>query len=185
MANFRSYKTDDGKKRILAVVRIKGFNTVRKAFGSRRDASDWAGATEKELREQRDRGGARPDLGTLTLRQLIEAFVADSKVKQRRYHSELVVMLAAWSDEYGSDRVRGFGREARRAGAKGRRLEGRHASRGRAEGEEPRNRSTVRPRAAIHHGCPPASPARTRSQRHYRCSTRRKCHLHDGTCQWV
>jgi integrase len=110
VANFRSYKTDDGKKRILAVVRIKGFNPVRKAFGSKRDAGDWADATEKELREQRDRGGARPDLGTLTLRQLIEAFLADPKVKQRRYHSELKVMLALWCVEFGADRVRGFGR---------------------------------------------------------------------------
>ncbi len=110
MANFRSYRTDDGQKRVLAVVRIKGFNPVRKAFASKRDASEWADSTEKELREQRDRGGARADLGTLTVRQLIEAFLADPKVKQRRYHPELTVMLAAWADQYGADRVRGFGR---------------------------------------------------------------------------
>ena len=110
MANFRSYKTDDGEKRVLAVVRIKGFNPVRKAFGSKRDAAEWAEDTEKELRAQRERGGARPDLGTLSVRQLIESFLADPKAKQRRYHAELTLILAAWSDEYGEDRVRGFGR---------------------------------------------------------------------------
>ena len=69
MASYESYKTDDGRKRILAVVRIKGFKRVSQAFDQKRDAEEWAAATEKKLRGERDRGGARTDIAHLTLRE--------------------------------------------------------------------------------------------------------------------
>ena len=42
MANFRPYRTEAGHRRVLVVVRIKGFKPVRKAFASKRDAEEWA-----------------------------------------------------------------------------------------------------------------------------------------------
>jgi len=38
-ANFEDYRTEDGKKRFLAVIRIKGFKRTSRAFGSMRRAA--------------------------------------------------------------------------------------------------------------------------------------------------
>jgi len=110
VASFESYRTKDGDRRYLATVRIKGFRRTSKSFASKRDAEEWAGQTEKALREQRDRGGARADVGTLTVRQLVEAFLADPATKQRRYHPELEFLLGAWADDFGTVKAKEFGR---------------------------------------------------------------------------
>jgi integrase len=109
MANFQDYRTNEGKKRVLAVVRIKGFKRTSKAFDSLRDAKDWANATEKELVGLRDRGGARADITTLTVEDLAKAYLADPKVKQRRSFDGIEQLIAAWVDEYGATKLRGFG----------------------------------------------------------------------------
>jgi integrase len=109
VANFSDYKTDDGKKRFLALVRIKGFKRVSRAFDSMRDAKEWAESTEKELRGMRDRGGARSDVATLTIAKLVTAYLKDPKVRQLRSVEGVESMLAAWLDEYGSTRLRAFG----------------------------------------------------------------------------
>jgi integrase len=109
MASYEPYTTQDGKKRVTAVVRIKGFRKTSQAFDTRRDAKEWADAEERRLRGLRDRGGARADITTLTVADLVKAFLGDPKVQQRRYFGELKYMLAAWVDEYGTDRVRSFG----------------------------------------------------------------------------
>src|SRR5580698_892568 len=109
MASYEEYKTDDGRKRVLAVVRIKGFKKSARAFDSRRDAKEGADATEKELRGLRDRGGARADVTTLCLDDLAKAYLADPKVKQRRSYNDIAQLIAAWVDEYGTTKLRGFG----------------------------------------------------------------------------
>jgi integrase len=109
MANFEDYRTEDGKKRVLAVVRIKGFKRTSQAFDSLRDAKGWAEATERELRGLRDRGGARADITTLTVADLAVAYLKDPKVRQLRTIAGIESLIAAWVDEYGSERVRGFG----------------------------------------------------------------------------
>src|ERR1700689_272384 len=109
MANFEDYRTDDGKKRVLAVVRIKGFKRTSKAFDSLRDAKDWAETTERELRGLRDRGGARSDIPRLPITDLATAFLSDAKVQQRRTFAEQKHLIAAWVDEYGTERARSFG----------------------------------------------------------------------------
>jgi integrase len=109
MASFEDYKTEDGKRRHLAVVRIKGFKRTARAFDSLRDAKEWAQTTEKELRGLRDRGGARADVTTLTVADLVTAYLKDSKVRQLRTVDSIEAMLAAWVDEYGTDRLRAFG----------------------------------------------------------------------------
>jgi integrase len=110
MANLRKYKTRDGARRWLAVVRLKGFKPVRQAFDDEREAKLWSAKTEKELKDQRERGGGRTDVGTLQIKQLCEAFLQDPKTRQLAYHAELISLLAPWADEFGSERVRSFGR---------------------------------------------------------------------------
>ncbi len=109
MANFSSYKTDDGKKRYLAVVRIKGFKRTSQAFDTERDAEEWANKIEAELRGRRDRGGAREDITTLTIADLATAYLKDPKVQQLRTFEGIESMLGAWVNKYGKDRVRRFG----------------------------------------------------------------------------
>lgn len=109
MANYEDYRTEDGKKRVLAVIRIKGFKRTSRAFDSLRDAKEWAQTTEKDLRGLRDRGGARADVTTLTIADLTVAYLKDPKVRQLRTIAGIESLIAAWVDEYGTDRVRGFG----------------------------------------------------------------------------
>jgi integrase len=109
MASYERYTTEDGRKRITAVVRIKGFNKTSQAFDTPRDAKEWAEAEERRLRGLRDRGGARADITRLTVANLVKAFLGDAKVQQRRYFAELKQILATWVDEYGATRIRSFG----------------------------------------------------------------------------
>jgi integrase len=109
MASYEPYQTEDGKKRITAVVRIKGFKRTSQAFDTLRDAKEWAEAYERELRGQRDRGGARADVTTLKVADLIEAYLKDPKVRGLRSVDGLAAMLADWVNEFGTERVRKFG----------------------------------------------------------------------------
>src|SRR6266851_2631213 len=109
MANFQDYRTEDGKQRVLALIRIKGFKRTSKAFDSLRDAKEWAEATERDLRGLRDRGGARADVTTLTIADLAVDYLKDPKVRQLRTIAGIESMIAAWVNEYGTKRVRGFG----------------------------------------------------------------------------
>lgn len=110
MANYQEYRTESGESRWLAVVRIKGFKRTSRAFDHRRDAREWAEGIEREFRAMRDRGGSQTDVGTITVRQLIERFLADPAVSQLKWHPQLAAILADWSNEYGGTRVRSFGR---------------------------------------------------------------------------
>jgi integrase len=110
MATFESYRTKAGVRRHLAVVRIRGFRRTSKSFATRDDAKDWAARLESELRAQRDRGGAREEVGTITIRQLVERFLADSTIKQLKWRADLEQLLAEWVAEYGGTKARSFGR---------------------------------------------------------------------------
>lgn len=110
MANFEEYRTKKGDKRFLAVIRLKGFKrTSRGKFASLRDAQNWAHDQERELRGLRDRGGARADVTTLTIAHLAAAYLKDPKVRQLRTIDGIEMLVAAWVNEYGTERVRGFG----------------------------------------------------------------------------
>jgi integrase len=109
MASFEDYKTDDGKKRVLARIRLKGFAPSSQSFDTLRDAKDWAEVEERRLRGLRDRGGARADITRLTVKDLVTAFLGDPKTQGRKYFPDLKHMLASWVDEYGSERLRSFG----------------------------------------------------------------------------
>ena len=110
VANIRDYRTKDGARRFIALVRIQNFQPTSKAFSTRRGAKEWADTTERDLRAQRDQGGARKDVGEVSVRLLIERFLADPATKQRRYHGDLERLLSAWANKYGDLKVRAFGR---------------------------------------------------------------------------
>ncbi|HQR23755.1 MAG TPA: site-specific integrase [Steroidobacteraceae bacterium] len=110
MATYESYRTKTGERRHMATIRLRGFRRTYKTFATLADAKDWASTTEKAMREERQRGGTRADVGTLTVRQLVDAFLEDPGTKKRRYHPELSFLLSVWVDEYGSMKAKELGR---------------------------------------------------------------------------
>ena len=120
MATLSSYRTNrkqpdsSGKlvpeKRYLAVVRIRGFKRMSKSFATNQDAKDWAARVETELRAQRDRGGTRAEVGTLTVRELVERFLADPTINQLKWRRDLEQLLAEWVADYANHKAREFGR---------------------------------------------------------------------------
>lgn len=110
MASYESYRTKTGDRRYMATIRLRGFRRTYKTFSNMAAAKEWAVATEHAMREERQRGGAREDVGTLTVRNLAEAFLEDPNTAKRRYHPELKFLLAAWVDEYGGMKAKELGR---------------------------------------------------------------------------
>lgn len=121
MASITSYRTDkrtdkrQRQTRYLARITLKGFRRTSRSFDSKEDARQWAERIEAELIAQRDRGGVRADVGTVTLRQLIARFLDDPTVRQLRYAPDLEQLLGAWADEYGPTRVGAFSRQHKAA----------------------------------------------------------------------
>src|SRR5215470_14389668 len=99
-------------------VRIKPFKPASKAFPSKPQAQAWATALEAELKKQRDQGkDIRKDLPALTIKGLVEEFLADPETQQLKYLADLQLLLGWWSNRCGGERVMAFGvvklREAR------------------------------------------------------------------------
>jgi integrase len=117
MASYQKRKNGDGTTSYMAWVRIKPFKPASKAFPTKPEAQAWATALEAELKKQREVGQARKDLPSLTIKGLIEEFLADPEVTQLRYYSDLQLLLAWWVNHAASEKVMGFGtlklREAR------------------------------------------------------------------------
>src|SRR5882672_11713572 len=110
MPSFQKRTNGDGSKAVIAWVRSKSFPNLA-------EAKSWASALEDELRKQRKHGQARKDLTTLTIKGLIEEFLADPETKQLKYLPDLEALLAWWVNHCGGEKVLGFGtvklREAR------------------------------------------------------------------------
>lgn len=117
MPSYQKRTNGDGSKVVLSWVRIKGFKPASKSFPNMADAKAWAVALEDELRKQRKRGQARKDLPTLSIKGLIEEFLADPETKQLKYFNDLEALLAWWVNHCGAEKVMQFGtlqlREAR------------------------------------------------------------------------
>ncbi len=117
MASYQKRKNGDGSTSVLAWVRIKPFKPASKAFADQAAAKAWATSLETELRKQRDHGEARADLTALTVKGLIDEFLADPETKQLKYFTHLERLLAWWANHAGGEKVLGFGtlklREAR------------------------------------------------------------------------
>src|ERR1700683_3418143 len=108
MASYDKRKNSDGSTSVLAWVRMKGFDPATKSFPSKEAAKEWAGALEAELRKQRKQGEARKDLTSLTVKGLVEEFLADPETKQLRYFDDLEGLLAWWVNHSGGEKVLGF-----------------------------------------------------------------------------
>jgi integrase len=117
MASYQKRTNGDGSKSVLAWVRIKPFKPASKAFPNQAAARAWAEELETELRKQRKSGEVRKDLPSLTIKGLIEAFLADPETIRLRYFSDLETLLAWWVNHCGGEKVLQFGtvklREAR------------------------------------------------------------------------
>jgi hypothetical protein len=117
MASYQKRKNRDGTTSEIAWVRIKPFKPASKAFPNRKEARTWATALEAELRKQREHGQARKDLTSLTVKGLVEEFLADPETQQLKYLPDLKRLLAWWVNHCGAEKVMTFGtlklREAR------------------------------------------------------------------------
>jgi integrase len=117
MASYQKRKNGDGSSSVMAWVRVKPFKPASKAFSNQADARGWATVLEAELRRQRARGESRKDLTSLSIRGLVEAFLADPETQQLKYLPDLEVLLGWWVNHCGADKVLQFGaiklREAR------------------------------------------------------------------------
>jgi integrase len=117
MPSYNKRTNGDGSKAVLAWVRIRPFKPVSKSFPTQVAAKAWAEALEDELRMQRKHGQARKDLTSLTIKGLIDEFLADPETLQLKYLPDLEALLAWWVNHCGGEKVLGFGtvklREAR------------------------------------------------------------------------
>ncbi len=109
MPSFQKRKYGDGSTSFLAWVRVKPFKPVSKSFGTKPEAAAWAETLEQELKQQRKQGEARKDLTSLTVKGLIDEFLADPETKQLKYFPDLESLLAWWSNHCGGDKALGFG----------------------------------------------------------------------------
>jgi len=105
------YKRDNanGSKSFVGQVRVAPFKPISKSFPTRAAAKDWADETRKSLESQRERGADRTDLPSLTVKTLVDEFLADGETKALRYFSELERHCEWWVNEYGSTRVSDMG----------------------------------------------------------------------------
>jgi integrase len=119
MANFLKRKRRDGSTSIRVRVRLRGFTQATKSFPTLIAAKRWAAETEKELKVQRDRGGVRRDLATLTVSELINEHLKDENVTALKHWGDRAERLNWWKAHYGATRALEFGvlhlREARGA----------------------------------------------------------------------
>ncbi len=117
MATIRRHKAKDGAVSFTATVRIKPFPPACKTLPVRKDVETWARDLERELRKQRDRGGLRRDVPTMTVAQLITEFLEDPETQGKRYFDSLSLLLAWWVGHYGATKIMEFNvlmlREAR------------------------------------------------------------------------
>lgn len=117
MASYQRRKNSDGSASVIAWVRIKPFKPASKAFPNVPAAKAWAVALEAELHKQREHGQARQDLTSLTVKGLVQEFLAEPETRQLRYYADLERLLAWWVNHCGAEKVMAFGtlklREAR------------------------------------------------------------------------
>src|ERR1700719_4695099 len=105
MATYQRIKNSDGTTSHVAQVRIKPFKATAKSFPTKPAAVEWAEAKERELRAQRKHGADRSDLPSLTVKTLVDEFLADPETKVLRYYEDLERLCAWWVNEFGSTRI--------------------------------------------------------------------------------
>jgi integrase len=124
MPSIQKRTNSDGSRSFLAWVRIKPFKPASRSFATQKAAAEWAHTLESELRKRRKTAEARKGSTGLTLKSLIEDFLADPETQRLKYFPNLEQLLGWWVNHCGGERVLAFGsiqlRDARKLLAKGR-----------------------------------------------------------------
>lgn len=108
MATIHSRKRN-GKKVWLAQVRLKNLRPVSKQFDSKAEAEAWADEEERGLKRLRDRGGVVPDVGNLTVADLVDRYLRDPNTQALDSYADTTRLLGHWRQDYGATRLRAFG----------------------------------------------------------------------------
>ncbi|MDE2295798.1 MAG: site-specific integrase [Gammaproteobacteria bacterium] len=98
----------DGSTTFTAQVRLKGFKPVAKSFETIEAAKAWQTTMTAELRTQRERGEVREDLPSLTVKGLIEEYLADPETKALRTFADTERLLDWWISHEGAEKVLGL-----------------------------------------------------------------------------
>jgi integrase len=108
MATINS-RTRGGKKVWLAQIRLKGLKPVSRQFDDKKAAQAWADDEEAKLDKLRAVAGVAPEVGTLTVKELVDRHLKDPKTKALDSYPQRVMQLGHWVANYGSLRTRQFG----------------------------------------------------------------------------
>jgi integrase len=121
-------KNKDGTTSYLGVVRVRPFDPASKAFPTRAEARRWADDLVRELTTKRNSSDVRKDITSLTLKQLVEEYLAEHETKKLRTFDDVERLLGWWVNHFGAEKVLETGpvklREARDLLHKGGRAEG-------------------------------------------------------------
>jgi integrase len=102
-------RNQDGSTSWMGHVNVRPFKRIAKAFADRKTALAWVQDQEKVFKAERDRGGVRADLTTLTFAQLVKEYLKDPKTKGLASRDEYNNQLTWWTDRHGSVRAMEFG----------------------------------------------------------------------------
>jgi integrase len=102
-------KNADGSTSYVAQVRIRPYRPTSKAFADRKSALAWAQEREKTLTGERERGGVRADLTTLTFAQLAREYLKDPGTKALASQTAYQRQLDWWIEHHGNVRALEFG----------------------------------------------------------------------------
>jgi integrase len=118
MASYQKRTYANGSKKVMAWVRLKDSDPTCRSFPTQAEAKAWAESLEATIRKQHKSGGARRDLVSLTVADLITEYLDDPKTLQLRYFHDLQMLTAWWVNHFGNVKVLDFGvttaREARK-----------------------------------------------------------------------
>src|SRR5580693_6524279 len=109
-------------------VRIKGFDSVSKTFPTKAAAADWAATQEQTLLEQKERKATpRPDMGRLSVRDLMLEWLADPETQIHRSYEHTHQMASWWIENYGALQALEFNAPLTLREARGKLMRGRAA----------------------------------------------------------
>ena len=103
--------------RFMALVRVQPFNPVSRTFKDAAAAIEWAAAKRRDLEGQREKDEAvRTDLPSLTVKGLIDEYLADPVTRALRSYETYHERLDWWVARYAATRVLDFGVRVAREG---------------------------------------------------------------------
>lgn len=99
----------DGSMSYDAQLLVKPYPRIQQTFATIAEAVAWRSKTKAELKKQRQGGGARPELATLTLAGLNSEYLSDPEAKLLADYDDRERHLNWWSAQCGTTRVLDFG----------------------------------------------------------------------------